>query len=126
MYVRVEVNKQRQFVEIDNIDKLTLQQFIKKGKLRNLFSFMSFDISQMFYIETVVDAFVVKDAIGRKVYIFDQLDTRVDSEEILKYLISSNSESLILKVQFNATFDTENPFRPKVWFSLCLSEFIIG
>lgn len=33
MYVRVEIDSQRQFVEINDIDGLTFQQFVKNGKL---------------------------------------------------------------------------------------------
>lgn len=32
MYVRVEVNDERQFVKIEEIDHLTFHAFVKKGK----------------------------------------------------------------------------------------------
>lgn len=31
MYVRVEVSGQRQFVKIDDVDDLTIRQFVKEG-----------------------------------------------------------------------------------------------
>lgn len=33
MYVRVEFDYQRQFIQIDNIDELTFHQFVKMGEL---------------------------------------------------------------------------------------------
>lgn len=34
MYVRVEVDQQRQFIEIDNIQQLTFRVFVKSGEWR--------------------------------------------------------------------------------------------
>lgn len=54
-------------------------------------------------MKIVVDDFHVEDAKGKKVHIFDQLDTRVTDDDILKHLIASGTENLILKVQFKET-----------------------
>lgn len=44
--------------------------------------------------------FNIKIPNGTKVYIYDQLETRVDDDNLLKYLLSVNSENLVLKVHF--------------------------
>lgn len=33
-------------------------------------------------------------------YIFDQLETRIDHDDLIKYLLKTNSENLVLKVEF--------------------------
>lgn len=49
---------------------------------------------------SVVATFDIKNAKGKKVYIYDHLETRVDHDDLLKFLLKSNPENLILKVQF--------------------------
>lgn len=47
-----------------------------------------------------MESFDVKNANGKKVHIFDQHDTRVDTDDLIKYLLQKNAENLILKVKF--------------------------
>lgn len=71
----------------------------------------------MCYFKSVVEQFDVENPHGKKVYIFDQLDTRVDDDELLKYVLKTNSENLILKVVFNESRCSLGGtlFTSKVW-----------
>lgn len=44
--------------------------------------------------------FGVQNARGKKIRIIDHLETTVDSDKLLKYLIERNAETLVLKVHF--------------------------
>lgn len=50
---------------------------------------------------SVVEKFGIKNAKGKKVHVSDHLETRVDSDEELKFLLDSMSENLVLKVHFS-------------------------
>lgn len=68
-------------------------------------------------LKLVVENFQIKDANGKKVHIFDHLNTRVNDDAVLKYLITSMPESLVLKVQFKST-DSEVFITSEVFFVL--------
>lgn len=59
-----------------------------------------FTITNTFFIQLVVHDFDVKDAQGKKVHICDQFETRIDSDDVLKFLMKSQPENLILTVEF--------------------------
>lgn len=53
----------------------------------------------------MVEKFSIPNAGGKKVHIHDHLNTRVKDDDELKYLLTTKSKSLILKVCF---FDPES------------------
>lgn len=77
-FVRVEYKNERKFVEIKDIDSLTIKQFPA----------------------LVVQRFQIENAKGKNVYIHDQYDTRVYETEELKFLLHKQLDTLILKVKF--------------------------
>lgn len=68
-----------------------------------------------------MNTFGVKNANGKKIHIFDQFETRVNDESVLKYLLASHSKDLILKVQFvsDESSAEEELFTSKVLYSFC-------
>lgn len=80
MFVRVEYNYERKFVEIKDINTLTIENFPA----------------------LVVNVFQIKNARGKKVYVHDQLDTRIHETAELKFLLQTQISSLVLKVKFVA------------------------
>lgn len=70
----------------------------------------------------MVETFNIQDANGKKIHIFDQLNTVVDTVEILKYLLGRNLDTLVLKVEFvdqNSALpsDERQPITSKVGLS---------
>lgn len=78
LFVRVEYKNERKFIEIKDINGLTIKQFPA----------------------LVVNKFNIQNAKGKSVYIHDQYDTRVYETEELKFLLQTQLETLILKVKF--------------------------
>lgn len=105
--------------------------FIDLWKLVNdwngLITIMNFNLdwSQSIFFSlkfTAVDQFQVENVTGKKVYIFDQLDTRIGNDAILKHLVKSKNENMILKLEFKENnASNEGNFTPKV---LCIVFFI--
>lgn len=60
------------------------------------------------YIIAVVYTFGIENPIGKKVYIYDHLNTRVDDEDTLRFLLNGNKESLVLKVNFIGDIDCQD------------------
>lgn len=77
IFVRVEYQNERKFIEIKDIDSLTVQNFPA----------------------LVVNKFQIQKAKGKNVYIHDQYDTRVYATEELKFLLQTQLQTLILKVK---------------------------
>lgn len=50
---------------------------------------------------SVVASFGIQKAKGKKVYVYDHLNTSVDSDEILQYLIETQKKTLVLIITFN-------------------------
>lgn len=79
IFVRVEYKKERKFIEIKDIDSLTIKNFPA----------------------LVVNKFQIQNAKGKNVYVHDHVhDTRVYETEELKFLLQTQLETLILKVKF--------------------------
>lgn len=81
LFVRVEYKNERRFIEIENMESLTAQNFPA----------------------LVVKEFQIQNAKGKKVYIHDQYDTRVYQTAELKFLLQNPLQTLILKVNFEQT-----------------------
>lgn len=48
----------------------------------------------------MVEVFNIKSANGKKIHIYDQLNTIIDTVDVLKYLLERNLDSLVLRVEF--------------------------
>lgn len=78
MFVRVEHKNKRKFVQIKDIDGLTINSITA----------------------SVVSKFQIGKAKGKKVYIHDHLNTRIHDAEELKFLLQSQMATLVLKFKF--------------------------
>lgn len=78
MFVRVEYKNERKFVEIKEIDGLTVNSITT----------------------SVVTKFQIEKAKGKKVYIHDHLNTRIHETEELKFLLQTQLATLVLKFRF--------------------------
>lgn len=79
-----------------------------------LFDYLTKNIYQ---IITVVHTFDIQNAVGKKIHIYDHLNTRVDVDDTLKYLLRINSELLVLKVVFIGDADCDDlPITSEVIF----------
>lgn len=78
MFVRVEYKNERKLVEIKEIDGLTINSITA----------------------SVVTKFQIQKAKGKKVYIYDQLNTRIHEAEELKFLLQTQLATLVLKFRF--------------------------
>lgn len=73
----------------------------------------------LFLLKSVVENFQIKNAKGKRVHMFDQLDTRVNDDDLLKYLIRSKTENFMLKVQIMGTSSsTKDLFTSKVFLHI--------
>lgn len=77
------------------------------------------------YKITVVGTFNIQHASGKKVHIYDQLNTIIDTVDILKYLLKANLDSLVLRVEFLDRSDVppnneQELITSKVWLWLFL------
>lgn len=57
---------------------------------------------------SVVHTFGIENAGGKKIRVYDHLDTRVNDDDTLKYLLKNNAELLVLKVVFFDDTDCPN------------------
>lgn len=102
MYIRVEVNNKRKYVDIQDVEQLTFQRFVKIGNwFKSIVCYYGIYSTNFFSLKfTAVDQFQIENVNGKKVHVFDHLDTRIGNDDILKYVIQSNNTNLILKVEF--------------------------
>lgn len=95
LFVRVEYKNERKFIEIEDIDSLTVQNFLA------LF----------------VNKFQIQNSRGTNAYILhDQYDTRIYETKELKFLLQTQLNTLILKVKFQQSTGrrTTHTFTSKV------------
>lgn len=78
MFVRVEYKNERKFIQIKEIEGLTINSITA----------------------SVVTKFQIGKAKGKKVYIHDQLGTRIHEAEELKFLFQTQLATLVLKFRF--------------------------
>lgn len=71
-----------------------------------MFHFISFRYKH-YQIISVVSTFDIQNAAGKKVHVYDHLNTRIDDDDILKFVLKNNAESLVLKVVFFVDTDTD-------------------
>lgn len=72
------------------------------------FSWYKICIVKINNLFSVVHTFSIENVSGKRIHVYDHLNTRVKDDDTLKYLLKSNTELLVMKVVFIGDNDCQN------------------